>query len=88
VGAASTGVVELDVVSMVEVASVGVDEAISSTGGVEVGADSVDVATVSTVDVDAVLELVDVAATCARTGLTMANPTTSAMTIALAPAMR
>ena len=44
----------------------------------------VDVAVVSTADVD-VPESVDVAATCARTGLTMANPITSATMRAVAP---
>jgi hypothetical protein len=71
VGVASTGVVEVDVLSTggVDDASVGVEEAITSLGGVVVGADSV-----------------DVAATCARTGLTMANPIASTTTRALTPA--
>src|SRR5262249_32865649 len=70
VGAASTGVVELDVLSTggVDEASVGVDEAIESVGSVEVEVESV-----------------EVAATCARTGLTTANPIRSATTRALAP---
>src|SRR2546428_12822993 len=59
------------VASFVGAASVGVGESdVSSTGGV-------DEATVSVDDGDAVLESLDVAATCARTGLTMANPITT-----------
>jgi hypothetical protein len=45
----------------------------------------VDEAIVSTGDVDAALASVDVVATCANTGLTMANQITSARTTALIP---
>ena len=70
VGLSWTGIVELGALSVD-----GVDEA--SAGGGELN--------VSTGDVDAVSESVDVATTCARTGLTMAKPTASTTTIALAP---
>ena len=75
--------------------TVGLVEVALLSAGVDVG--SVDKATkLSVVDVaaggvvemgvDEATELVDVAATCARTGLTIAKPITSAMTSAMAPA--
>src|SRR5262245_42924487 len=70
-GAASTGAAELDVFS---------------TGGVDEASVGIYEATTLTGGVEVGEDSVDVAATWARTGLTMANPTTSAMTSALAPA--
>jgi hypothetical protein len=57
-----------------------------STGGLDDASVGVDGAIASIGDVDVAVEPVEVAATCARTGLTMVNPITSATTSALVPA--
>src|SRR5215831_6025671 len=63
-----------------------VEVAVFSAGCVEDASVGVEAAIVSTGDVDAAVESVEVAATCARTGLTMANPIASTTRSALAPA--
>ena len=56
-----------------------------SVGGGDDASVGVDDGTALTSVVESLVESVDVVATCARTGLTMANPIASATMIALAP---